>query len=69
MEQWQREDFPAIQRQAKKENTMIFFADDAGRALGLPQRAHVGDSGPDPGGSVHRRTVFSADVVGDQRPE
>ena len=30
VEQWQREEFPAIQRQAKAENAMIFFADEAG---------------------------------------
>jgi hypothetical protein len=31
VEQWQREEFPAIQRQAKADNAMIFFADAAGR--------------------------------------
>jgi transposase len=30
VEQWRREEFPAIQRQAKAENAMIFFADEAG---------------------------------------
>jgi hypothetical protein len=30
VEQWQREEFPAIQRQAKADNAMIVFADEAG---------------------------------------
>ena len=30
MEQWRRKEFPAIQRQAKAENAMIFFANEAG---------------------------------------
>ena len=29
VEQWRREEFPAIQRQAKAENAIIFFADEA----------------------------------------
>jgi transposase len=30
VEQWQREEFPAIQRQVEVDNAMIFFADEAG---------------------------------------
>ena len=30
VEHWQTEDFPAIQKQAKQDNALIFFADEAG---------------------------------------
>jgi hypothetical protein len=37
VEQWQREEFPAIQRQVKADNAMIFFADEAGRIWTPPR--------------------------------
>ena len=66
MEPWRREEFPAIQRQAKAENAMIFFVDHAG----VRSDCHTGHTwatlGDVPVVPRTRRKVFAADAFGDQ---